>query len=221
MAERRGIGSSHRARAYLPATVVAVDPRKTRCSKWIQNGVTTAIVSISTPGIWFGGTYRQARTLARRCNEYSARLVREPSRTVFCFFAAVASARHGRQALRERSAYAPGRAQGGRHWADDQLRRISGPATLPITPVFEELKPPKGPVVYIHPTGAETAVVSLVPHVPYVMTELPHDTTRAVTSLLFSGLVRAVPGHTLHLFRTQGGTLPMLAGRIARQGSGR
>jgi predicted TIM-barrel fold metal-dependent hydrolase len=52
-----------------------------------ENGVATAIVSITNPGIWFGDV-QAARSLARNCNEYAAQLVRDhPGR--FGFFAAV------------------------------------------------------------------------------------------------------------------------------------
>ena len=52
-----------------------------------DNGVATAIVSITNPGIWFGDV-QAARSLARNCNEYAAQLVRDhPGR--FGFFAAV------------------------------------------------------------------------------------------------------------------------------------
>jgi len=50
------------------------------------------------------------------------------------------------------------------------------------------------------------------------MTELPHDTTRAVTSLLFSGALTRFPAIRF-IFSHAGGTLPMVAGRIARQGA--
>jgi 6-methylsalicylate decarboxylase len=52
-----------------------------------DNGVATAIVSITNPGIWFGDV-QAARSLARHCNEYAAQLIRDyPGR--FGFFAAV------------------------------------------------------------------------------------------------------------------------------------
>ena len=38
-----------------------------------RHRVETAVVSLSTPGIWFGDPQR-ARDAARRCNEYSAEL---------------------------------------------------------------------------------------------------------------------------------------------------
>src|SRR5262245_39378302 len=71
---------------YLPAPVLKWTPENS-LAEMDQNGVATAMVSISTPGIWFGDAVR-ARTLARKCNDYAARLVRDhPGR--FGFFAAV------------------------------------------------------------------------------------------------------------------------------------
>ena len=47
----------------------------------------TGIISISTPGVWFGDV-AASRNLARRCNDYAAGLVQDhPGR--FGFFAAV------------------------------------------------------------------------------------------------------------------------------------
>src|SRR3984893_2116178 len=52
-----------------------------------KNGVATAIVSISTPGIWFGDV-EQSRRLARQCNDYAARMASDfPGR--FGLFAAL------------------------------------------------------------------------------------------------------------------------------------
>jgi predicted TIM-barrel fold metal-dependent hydrolase len=195
---------------YLPATVLQWTPENSLI-EMDQNGVTTAIVSISTPGIWFGDV-QAARTLARRCNEYSARLVRDhPGR--FGFFAAVplpdtdGSLREIGYALDVLKADGIGLMTSyGDKWPGDAA----------YTPVFEELNRRKA-VVYIHPTGPNCCR-DLVPHVPYVMTELPHDTTRAVTSLLFSGSFARFRDIRF-IFSHAGGTLPMLAGRIARQGS--
>jgi hypothetical protein len=48
-----------------------------------ENGVATSIASITGPGIWFGDV-QSARTLARKCNDYLAQLVRDhPGRVGF------------------------------------------------------------------------------------------------------------------------------------------
>ncbi len=195
---------------YLPAPVLRWTP-ETSLAEMDQNGVATAIFSISTPGIWFGEV-QAARALARKCNEYSARLVGDhPKR--FGFFAAVplpdteGSLREVAYALDVLKADGIGLMTSyGDRW----------PGHSAYTPVFEELNRRKA-VVYFHPTGPDCCR-DLIPDVPYVMTELPHDTTRAVTSLLFSGSFGRF--RDIHfIFSHAGGTLPMVAGRISRQGS--
>jgi len=79
--------------------------------------------------------------------------------------------------------------------------------------VFEELNRRKA-VVYFHPTGPNCCR-DLIPNVPYVITELPHDTTRAITSLLFAGCFTRFRDIRF-IFSHAGGALPMLADRIAR-----
>jgi len=195
---------------YLPAPVLAGTPENA-LAELDQNGVAAAIVSISTPGVSFGNV-QAARTLARQCNEYAARLVAD-HRGRFGFFAVVPLPDTD-GALREIShALDVLRADGvglmtsyGDSWLGDSAFR----------PVFEELDRRKA-VVYVHPTGPNCCR-ALIPQVPYVMTELPHDTTRTITSLLFSGSFSRFRGIRF-IFSHAGGTLPMVAGRIARQGA--
>ena len=192
---------------YMPARVLEWSPQNA-LAEMDQNGVATSIVSLSTPGIWFGDA-QPARILARKINEYAAQLVSDyPGR--FGFFA-VAPLPDTEGSLRE-IAYGLDvlKADGigfmtsyGDKWPGD-------PA---YAAVFEELNRRKA-VVYFHPTGPNCCR-NLLPNVPYVFTELPHDTTRAITSLLFSGSFTRLQDIRF-IFSHAGGTLPMLADRISR-----
>lgn len=197
---------------FLPARVLEWTPQSS-LSEMDRNGVATAIVSVSTPGVWFGDA-KAARTLARKCNDYAARLASD-HRGRFGFFAAVplpdreGSLREISYALDELKADGIGLMTSyGDRWPGD-------PA---YAPVFEELNR-RNATVYVHPTGPNCCR-ELIPFVPYVFTELPHDTTRAISSLLFSGSLAKFPD-VRFIFSHAGGTMPMVAGRISRQSAQR
>src|ERR1700751_2007321 len=78
-------------------------------------------------------------------------------------------------------------------------------------PVFDELNRRKA-VVYVHPLVASCCRQPTVGSFPAVI-EVPHDTTRTVTSLLLSGGF-ARWRDIKWLFSHAGGTIPMMAGRI-------
>lgn len=193
---------------YLPASVLDWTPARS-LAEMDASGVMTAIVSISTPGIWLG-TVQDARSLARQCNEYAAKLVADyPGR--FGFFAAIplpdteGSLREIAYALDVLKADGIGLMTSyGDKWPGDPT----------YSAVFDELNRRKA-VVYFHPT-APMCCANLMPHVPQSTTEYPHDTTRAVTSLLFSGAFTRLRD-VRFVFAHAGGTIPMLAGRIARR----
>lgn len=194
---------------YLPAPVLEWTPDHT-LTEMDRNGVATAMLSVSTPGVSFGNL-RAARTLARRCNEYAATQVADHPRRLG-FFAVVplpdvdGTLREISYALDSLNADGVGiMTSYGNTWPGDAA----------YMPVFEELNRRKA-VVYVHPTGPDCCR-ELIPRIPYVMTELPHDTARAVTSLLFSGTFGRFR-NVRFIFSHAGGTLPMVAGRIARQG---
>ena len=191
---------------YLPARILNWSPQNA-LAEMDQNGVATSIASISTPGIWFGDA-QSARALARKCNEYAAQLIRDyPGR--FGFFASVPLP-DTEGSLRE-IAYSLDvlKADGiifltsyGDKWPGD-------PAYVPV---FDELNRRKA-LVYFHP-AAPNCCRNLMPNIPPVFTEVPQDTTRAITSLLFSGSFARFRDIRF-IFSHAGGTIPMLAGRLS------
>jgi len=191
---------------YLPARILNWSPQNA-LAEMDQNRVATSIVSISTPGIWFGDA-QSARTLARKCNEYAAQLVKEyPGR--FGFFAS-APLPDTEGSLRE-IAYALDVLK-----ADGIILMTSygdkWPGDSAYAAVFDELNRRKA-LVFFHP-AAPNCCRNLIPDIPPVFTEVPHDTTRAITSLLFSGSFARF--RDIHfIFSHAGGTLPMLAGRLS------
>ncbi len=84
-----------------------------------------------------------------------------------------------------------------------------------LGPIFEELNR-RGTTCLVHPT-APTPEVKL-PNVSSPAIEYCFDTTRAVTSMLFSGARKKYPYVNL-IFSHGGGAVPFLAGRIAGQSS--
>jgi 6-methylsalicylate decarboxylase len=172
-----------------------------------KGGVGCAILSLTTPAVWYGDLQAD-RSLARRCNEYAAQLASDhPGR--FGFFAAVplpdtdGSLREITYALDTLKADGIGLLTS---YAD------KWPGDPAFTPVFEELNRRRA-VVYFHPT-APACCRDLIPSVPPPYIEFPHDTTRAVTSLLYSGSLARLRG-VRFIFSHAGGTIPMLASRIA------
>ncbi|HET7197613.1 MAG TPA: amidohydrolase family protein, partial [Burkholderiales bacterium] len=171
-------------------------------------GVRKAYLSVpSTPGVWFDAGPAEANRMARVCNEYAAQMVREhPAR--FGFFATLPML-DVEASLRElEHAFGALRADGvglqtsyGDKWPGDAAYR----------PVLEELDRRKA-LVYFHPLAA-SCCGRLADGVPPSMLEYPHDTTRAVASLLSSGSL-ARYRNIRWLFSHGGGTVPMLAGRM-------
>jgi predicted TIM-barrel fold metal-dependent hydrolase len=168
-------------------------------------GVETAMLSLSTPGIWFGNV-EESRTLARKVNDYGAELVRShPGR--FGQFAAIpipdteGSLREIEYALDVLKADGIGLLTSyGDKWLGDPAFR----------PVLEELNRRKA-IVFVHPT-TPNCCRALVP-VATVMSEVPQDTTRTIESLLFSGTLTRLTDIRF-IFCHAGGTMPVVAARM-------
>lgn len=173
-----------------------------------RSGVRAGILSLaSTPGIWFDLDMADAGRVVRACNEYAAEMVRDhPSR--FGVFAALsmldidATLDEIEYALGELKADGIGlQSNYGDKWLGDSVYK----------PVLEELNRRKA-VVYVHPLVASCCGALSVGAAPAVI-EVPHDTTRTVTSLLLHGSFAGFRD-IKWLFSHAGGTIPMMASRI-------
>ena len=171
-----------------------------------KQGVATAVLSLTTPGVWFGDAQGAAQT-AHRVNKYAADLARShPGR--FGHFA-VLPLPDTESSLREiEYAFTVLKADGiglmtsyDDKWLGDPLYQ----------PVFEELNRRRA-VVFIHPTTG-LCCRTLLPDVNPIMLEIPQDTTRAVTNLLFSGAFTKFKDIRF-IFSHAGGSVPMMVGRM-------
>jgi predicted TIM-barrel fold metal-dependent hydrolase len=171
-------------------------------------GVATAITSITTPALRFLDD-AGARTVARECNEYSAKLVGD-AKGRFGMFAAMPMP--SVDATLHEIAYALDtlKADGiglltsyGDKWLGD-------PA---FAPVMDELNRRQA-VVYTHPTTADCCA-NLIPDVPESIIEWGTDTTRTIASLVFSGTAARCQDMKI-IFSHGGGTMPFLTERFVR-----
>ena len=171
-------------------------------------GIRTAILSIaSTPGVWFDWTVPEVARVVRQCNDYAAGMARD-NRGRFGQFATLPMIDVASTLKEIEYVFDVLKVDGvglqtnyGDKWPGDPAFR----------PIFEELNRRKA-VVYFHPLVANCCSRLSVGTFPAVI-EVPHDTTRAVVSLLLSGTF-ARSRDTRFIFSHAGGTIPMLAGRI-------
>jgi 6-methylsalicylate decarboxylase len=173
-----------------------------------KSGVRTAVLSLaSTPGTWFDVDAPAASRMARLCQDFAAGMVRDhPSR--FGVFAPLSMLDTDLTLQEIEYAFDTLKADGVNlqsNYGDKWLGHAD------FRPVYEELNRRKA-LVYVHPLAANCCRNLAVGTFPAVI-EVPHDTTRTVTSLLLSGTFARFRD-IRWLFSHAGGTIPMLAGRI-------
>jgi predicted TIM-barrel fold metal-dependent hydrolase len=169
-------------------------------------GIDVAMLSISTPGVHVGDDSR-ARTLARRCNEYAAKLVQSRPDRFGSFAALPLPDVDG--ALEEFS------------YALDVLK-LDGVLLFSnvqgiylgdsrFEPVFTELER-RAATVFVHPNPSPDPVAHRL-GLPDSLIDFTADTTRAIAEMLYSNRF-ARTSNVKYIFSHAGGTIPYLAGRF-------
>jgi predicted TIM-barrel fold metal-dependent hydrolase len=171
-----------------------------------RSGTATAILSITTPGFYFGER-EEVRKVVRECNEYAAKLRSEHAGRFGSFAAVPATDADG--ALREiEYALDTLKTDGiglfsnyGDIWLGDEK----------LKPLHEELNRRKA-VVYVHPIEANCCR-NIVKDVTDTVVEYGADTTRTIASLIFSGTTTRYPDITW-IFSHGGGMMPFVIERF-------
>ena len=170
-------------------------------------GIDVAVVSLSTPGVHTGDSAK-ARALARRCNEFSAELVRaRPDR--LASFACIPLPDVD-ASLEELSYAIDILGLDGFVLFTNSNGVYLGDAVL--EPIFEELERRKA-VVFVHPNPSPDAVAHSL-GLPDNLLDFPTDTNRAVAQMHYTNRFARTP-HVKYIFSHAGGSIPYLAARFA------
>ena len=169
-------------------------------------GIDVAMLSISTPGVHVGDDAR-ARTLARRCNEFSAKLVQSrPDR--FGSFAALPLPDVDGALEELRYALDVLKLDGVLLFSNVQGIYLGDPRLEPILTELER----RAATVFVHPNPSPDPVAHRL-GLPDSLIDFTADTTRAVAEMLYSNRF-ARTSNVKYIFSHAGGTIPYLAGRF-------
>jgi predicted TIM-barrel fold metal-dependent hydrolase len=170
-----------------------------------SHGISTGILSVSTPGVHLGDN-AEARTWARKVNEFVADVVRERPDSFGLFATLTLPDVDG--ALAE-AAYAFDELD-----ADGVVLLANVAGTYLGDPSFEPLFAElgrRGAVIFVHPAELPAPAV---PGIPPFAVDFLLDTTRAALSLIASGTLRRHPRLKVILSHG-GGFLPYAADRVS------
>ena len=173
-----------------------------------QGGVATSILSISDPGVWFGDN-AAARALARECNEYGARAVKDhPGR--FGQFAVLPLPDVDGSLKEVEYAMDTLKMDGIGILSSYQGKYLGNPY---FAPLMQELNRRKA-VVFCHPFCAACDAEATLGDAPNRGVEFVFDTTRTILSLISTGTVIRFPDIRF-IWSHGGGTVPYITTRLA------
>jgi predicted TIM-barrel fold metal-dependent hydrolase len=172
-----------------------------------RNGIATAITSISSPGVYFGDS-EFSKDLSKRCNEFSANLIRDNKMRFGGF--AVLPLPDVKAAVKELE------------YALDVLKldgvvllsNVDGHylGTSKFDDLYSELNRRKA-IVYIHPTVPSKGKFPKM-NMPPSIIEFVFDTTRAISNLILNKTLKRFP-NIRFIVSHAGGTAPYIAGRMS------
>ena len=196
-------GISGRARLPVPSAEWSV--AKTLDDMY-KAKVQTAMLSITTPGLWFGDAGSSVK-LARACNEYAAKMIVD-NKGRFGSFAALPMPNVDATLGEIAYAFDMLRADGVSMFTSYDSKWLGDAA---FVPVFDELNRRKA-IVATHPATA-ACCGNLIPYIPDSVVEFGTDTARTIASLVFSGAADRWPDIKF-IFSHAGGTMPFLIERF-------
>jgi predicted TIM-barrel fold metal-dependent hydrolase len=190
----------------LPASAYTGWSPQVSLEQMEKAGIATAIVSMTSPGVWFDDGSAASRKRARLCNEYGAGMKRDfPGR--FGMFAAVPLP-DTEGSLKEIAYALDVLKLDGVGLLTSYKGKLLGNAAF--APVFDELNRRKT-TVFVHPTMS--CCGNLFPGVSGPTIEFPVDTGRTMASLAASGTLARFPNVTF-IFSHGGGIVPSIYQRF-------
>jgi predicted TIM-barrel fold metal-dependent hydrolase len=172
-----------------------------------RGGVSTAMISITTPGIWFGNI-DETRRMTRQENEYGARMVSD-NKGRFGLFA-VLPLPDVDSSLREiEYAFDTLKAEGVGLLSNWENKWLSDES---FKPVLDELNR-RNAIVYTHGAAPGCCGGSFLPNVNETTIEYNTDVSRTIIGLIASGAANRTPD-IRYIMSHGGGTITALTGRF-------